>query len=129
MLSIKQAIEFAEKAHATQKYKDEPYVNHPKRVALQMPNDKLQVIALLHDVLEDTTATKQDLITHFGSDVAEVVFILTRKENETYLDYIQRIKLDPDATLVKIADLMDNLGNIPSNSLRKRYEKALQILR
>jgi calcineurin-like phosphoesterase family protein len=112
-----------------------PYIEHPMAVAAQVESEKLKVIALLHDTLEDTDVDKQLLVDTFGQEVVSIVQILTRKQGEDYFDYIQKVAKDKDATQVKIADLHHNmdLSRIPSPSAidfarNEKYQKALDIL-
>ena len=94
--------------------------------------------AYLHDIIEDTDCTREDLVALFPESVVEAVFRLTREEGMTYADYIERI-LSRDiiptlagkiARVVKLADLLDHLaGPTPCPpSLIKRYEKSLYRL-
>lgn len=91
---------------------------------------KCFVIGLLHDLLEDTEFTAEDIQQN---DIREAVVILTRKADETYFEYIQRI-IDSDnkyAYFVKLTDISDHLLQIETltPSLKDRYEKALRMLR
>jgi len=92
--------------------------------------NKLRDTALLHDMLEDTEFKEEDIE---DADVREAVVILTRKSDETYFDYIQRIidSKNRYAYFVKIADISDHLIQIETlkPSLKPRYEKALSMLR
>jgi 5'-deoxynucleotidase YfbR-like HD superfamily hydrolase len=92
--------------------------------------NKCFVIGLLHDLLEDTEFTAEDIQQ---DDIREAVVILTRKADEPYFEYIQRI-IDSDneyAYFVKLADISDHLLQIETltPSLKDRYEKALRMLR
>jgi (p)ppGpp synthase/HD superfamily hydrolase len=111
---------------------EEPYINHPVRVALALDGDNRKAIALLHDVLEDTDVTYLELERR-GVDkgILLAVKALTRLDDETYREYIERLVAWDhlywsDITReVKLADLDDNLSDLPSgHSLRKRYEWA-----
>ena len=133
----------------TDKYGN-PYIEHLERVAdrvWEMEYDfvdetseiELYVAsAYLHDIIEDTDCTREDLVALFPESVVEAVFRLTRDEGMTYADYIERI-LSRDiiptlagkiARVVKLADLLDHLaGPTPCPpSLIKRYEKSLYRL-
>lgn len=104
---------------------------------------KLQIVALFHDVVEDTKYTIADLkemyfndfIEFFGEEfidkVIDAILVITRYKDETYKDYIYRVKTNKLASIVKVLDLEDNLFNcfIENNSsLANRYIKALEIL-
>lgn len=88
-------------------------------------------LAYLHDVLEDTPCTAADLLDlGFDPYLVSKVQRITRRRDETYSDFILRVKLDPVATFVKIADLECNLAACPvRGELVKRYERALSTLR
>lgn len=114
----------------------EPYINHPLRVAKALSSREAGVMtwvynaALLHDVIEDSLFTHGDLVAlGISKETARLVEWLTRMAGETYAEFIDRISLDADATVIKIADLEDNLSTLPEgHSLRKRYVRALQKL-
>lgn len=90
--------------------------------------------AVLHDVLEDTGWSIDDLVRHgVDSVVCEVVGLLTRRPGETYVDYIRRICDAPGlagdtARLVKVADLTVSVDRADSDTLRARYEQSLPLL-
>ncbi len=123
------ALEFATKKHAGQKRKNgDNYIIHPIRVSQEVFTEKQKVIALLHDTLEDTETTYEELKKEFGIEVAHSVLVLTKTENETYEEYIQRVKTNPDAVRVKIADIADNLDDSPSNSAIKKSSSSITEL-
>jgi (p)ppGpp synthase/HD superfamily hydrolase len=112
-----------------------PYILHPLRVMCAMPLDDLdaQIVAVLHDVVEDAGVAYWDHIKELGlTERAELAIeALTKREDETYKEYITRISQNELATKVKIADLRDNtLPERPwgSAQLRLRYAKALYTL-
>jgi len=132
---IERAIIFATEAHAGQTYGPLPYVSHPIMVMTALAdyavNDITQAAAILHDVVEDTDHSPQDIDEHFGPYVAALVDILTHDEEETYFQYIERIATTKNlfAIEIKRADLFVNMqmwGGVKAQ--RKRYEKALNIL-
>jgi len=137
--TLEDGIILATNAHRGQKDRnDEPYIMHPLRVAAQLWGYDERMVAVLHDVIEDTTVTLDDL-RHAGYPdhvVAAVDAISKRKEtNEPYSKYIQRVRASPLATKVKIADLCDNanlrrLPKVEAYDLRRldRYNRALQYL-
>ena len=110
-MNLEQAISIASLAHAGQLDKGgEPYILHPLRVMMKFKDEKQRIVAVLHDVVEDTKVTIQDLILNgLDRDLANVVLILTRRRNESYDDYINRICYDELAMRVKLADLNDNM--------------------
>jgi (p)ppGpp synthase/HD superfamily hydrolase len=87
-------------------------------------------VGYLHDVVEDLYVPMAAIRTTFGDAVAEAVASVTRRDREQYFDFILRCKRHAVGRIVKIADLEDNLRDLPQDhSLRKRYEKALVMLR
>jgi len=132
MRAVRKAEEIARKAHYTQKrWSGSPYIEHPKRVALSFNDFDCRIVGWLHDVLEDTSITEQDLINSgIPRRLAGVVKILSRKKEETYYDFILRIKQNPTATKVKIADIEDNINdNLKECSLKDKYQLAKHILK
>lgn len=124
------ALNIATKAHLGQVDKSgKPYIDHPKRVAARC-HGKLKVVAILHDVIEDTDVTDFDLLqSGIDSDIVSLIQCLTRdKDKEEYFEYIHRIMLNPEAKLVKIADIHDNMRPGCPPSLYQRYQKALKML-
>lgn len=104
------AMRFAYQAHHGQlDHNGVPYIFHPIHVAEQMEEEISCCVALLHDVLEDTPVTPEELAWEFPHPVVEVVCLLTRGEGEDYLSYIRRIRQNPVAVRVKLADLAHNL--------------------
>lgn len=125
------SIETAKKYHAGQVDKNgEEYILHPLRVMEQMETTEGKIVAVLHDVIEDTACTKEMLFRLIGcEDLVNVIDLLSRKEEENYFDYIQKVRSHPLAKAVKLADLRDNLGRPGApESLRRRYQKALRML-
>ena len=135
---IKKAALVAYNAHAGQTDKaGMPYIFHPFHVAEQMTDEISVCVALLHDVVEDTAVTFGELEKQFPWEVADAVKLLTREEGEDYFEYIAKIKADPVAMAVKIADLKHNLdlSRLPEEMRTqaaleccKKYERALEML-
>ena len=113
-----------------------PYVFHPFHLAEQMDDEISTVCALLHDVVEDSETTLDDLSNMgFPKEVIEVLSLLTHADDVPYMDYVREIKKNTIATKVKIADLKHN-----SDSTRvecadermlerwKKYAEAIRIL-
>lgn len=104
------ALQIAQKAHAGQVDKaGKDYIFHPMRVASYMDTDIEKAVAYLHDVLEDTDVTVDELRNQFPDEIVDAVITLTRKQKETYSEYIQRIAKSKLAKKVKVADLLHNL--------------------
>ena len=119
---------FAEKQHEGQMYGEEPYMTHVDAVANQFDDPHMQRIAYLHDTVEDGEIGIDDIHEHFGEEVGHAVDAMTRRQGESYFDYIARVGEHPEARQVKMADLTHNLSGDPPGSLRQRYEKALEML-
>ena len=127
---VQQAEQRAIADFAEDLYGNEPYVNHLRRVSDQMPNDKLKTTAFLHDSVEDGKMTLDEVRSQFGDDVAGLVDMVSRKDDETYSQFIDRIAQNPEAAQIKLADLRENIRNVEDfkPSLRSRYEKAIAKL-
>ena len=105
------AIKLMYEAHKNQLDKSGiPYVFHPWHVAESMTDEKRCIVALLHDVIEDTDITIDNLRQEgFPEDVIEAIDVLTHKEGVDYAEYIRNIAHNPIAIDVKISDLLHNL--------------------
>lgn len=133
---VAKAVEFARRAHAGQTDKaGAPYMEHLERVAARLEEPALQVIAYLHDTLEDTALTPEALAAVFGPDTAAAVLAMTHRSGESYDAYLQRLRQHPAARQVKISDLIDNsnLARLPVVTLRDvqrqaKYNRALALL-
>ena len=124
------AKRIAEEIHVTQTRNDgSPYIAHPARVAAAVP-DRLKPIAWLHDTLEDhpdkiNIQALRDL--GFPSYVVDAVDLLTHRNKEPNIQYWARIKKNPDALEVKLADINDNVNDHPSERARAKYVLALKF--
>lgn len=134
----RRAMTIMYKAHKEQLDKSGvPYVFHPWHVAEQMVTEESCAAALLHDVIEDTDITADDLReAGITERVIEAVKLLTHDDDEPYLDYVARIKCDPIARAVKLADLAHNSDvtrftrplNDKDRARLEKYAKAKEIL-
>ncbi len=117
MASIEKALQIAARAHEGQRDKDgQPYILHPLRVMNAVEGEPAKVVAVLHDVIEDTSVTAEDLRREgFDEAVLAAVESLTHRKGEPYADYVVRCKGDEIARQVKLADLEDNAR--PSRAL------------
>ena len=133
------AMKLAYRAHFGQTDKcGIPYIFHPIHLAEQMDDEFSCCVALLHDVVEDTEVTLEELKTLFPPEVTDAVALLTHKVGVDYFDYVRRIKDNPIARKVKLADLAHNsdqsrcIGSdlTEARLLRwqEKYEKATKIL-
>lgn len=112
-----------------------PYIEHPVYVSKAFSDETHKAVALLHDVLEDTFVTESTIRNLFGDVIADAVVALTRAEDETYLQYLYRVKENDIAKAVKLQDILHNseLSRIPNpteNDFKRlsRYKEALKIL-
>lgn len=141
MGNLERAIEIAAAAHAGQTDKAGAlYISHPLRVALgfiRAGDEERAIIAVLHDVIEDSDVTAADLQREgFSQTIVEAVEALTRPEDEPYRDFILRAAANELARPVKVADIKDNLSRtrlavLPADKCEKllaKYEGALQLL-
>lgn len=137
MATLIRAIEIATKAHAEQVDKaGEPYILHPLRLMLRMATEAERITAVLHDVVEDSGFTLDDLIAEgFAREIVHAVDALSKREGEDYMQFVRRASEDPIARRVKRADLEDNLNltrirKLTDRDLERvlRYHRALEIL-
>jgi (p)ppGpp synthase/HD superfamily hydrolase len=110
MSTLEKAIEMAARAHAGQRDRSGVcYVLHPLRVMLRQQSEEAMIVAVLHDTLEDTHLTQDDLRkAGFSEYVLEAVRLVTRDEKDSYADFVARCVAHPLARAVKLADLEDN---------------------
>ena len=133
-MKLTDAIMIACEMHEGQVDKSvETYILHPLRVMLSMEAEQDRIVAVLHDVAEDNEYGWQRIHDANPSDaILDAIDSLTRRDDENYVDFISRARLNPIARRVKLADIEDNL--LPSRSsglsqkLRSRYEKARRAL-
>lgn len=85
-----------------------PYIYHPIHLAEQMEDEISCICALLHDVVEDTDITFEDLEKEFSNEVIDVLKLLTHEDGMEYMDYVKKIKTNKIATKVKLVDLKHN---------------------
>lgn len=121
MSLIETTLALSLQAHIGQRDRaGEAYIKHPLRVMHQLHTEEEQATALLHDVLEDSTLTSADLRdAGIPERVIEAVELLTRQEGDRdYSAYLERVKTNPIARAVKLADLNDNLRVTRLQSLK-----------
>ncbi len=137
MNKLEEAIKIAVEAHKNQKDKGgNVYILHPLRLMMQMQTEKLKIVAVLHDVVEDSDYTFKKLEEKgFSEEIIEALEALTKRESESYKDFILRVKKNKLASQVKIADLKDNsdlkrIKNPTKKDLerREKYKKAIKLL-
>jgi len=111
MSTLNKALRIAAMVHEGQQDRyGAPYILHPLRVMARVATDDEKMAAILHDVVEDSEWTLDDLRKEgFSAVVLKAVDALTRRDGEDYMNYIERLKPNPIARLVKLADLEDNM--------------------
>ena len=133
----KMALRLCFEAHKNQTDKSGmPYVFHPFHLAEQMKNEETTIAALLHDVVEDTDYTIADLEKMgFPANVLEALELLTHNDDTPYMEYVAKIKDNPIARAVKLADLDHNsdlsrLDVVDEKALKRRekYRQAIRLL-
>lgn len=133
------AMRIAYKAHHGQfDYNGIPYIFHPIHLAEQMDDEYSCCVALLHDTVEDTDITLEELKAIFPPEITDAVALLTHSDDVDYFEYVKAIKSNPIARKVKLADLAHNSDQtrcVGSDLTEKRkaawkakYEKATKIL-
>jgi (p)ppGpp synthase/HD superfamily hydrolase len=132
MNPIDEIKSIAQEAHAGQFRRDAvtPYIEHPKAVVTRVGSDeKAQMVAWLHDVLEDTEETAESLRSRgVPAEVIEAVELMTHPSGEPYQQYLERIKTNELAKKVKIADMLANLSDSPTERQIKEYARGLLFL-
>ena len=133
----KKALKLCFEAHKNQTDKTGlPYVFHPFHLAEQMTDEYTTVTALLHDVAEDTNYTLNDLKEMgYPDEVITALTFLTHDDGSEYMDYVKRLKNNPIARAVKLADLKHNsdlsrYDKIDGNAIKRtaKYRQAIEIL-
>lgn len=133
---LKKAEEFAALMHSGQVDRGgSPYIEHPRAVAAKVDGETEKIVAWLHDTVEDTDATIEQIEDMFGAEVAGAVALLTHDKSEPYMDYVRKLKGNEIARKVKMADLSHNMdvSRLPiitdADWCRvKKYKKAYDLL-
>jgi len=134
---LTEAIIIATSAHNGQFDKcGEPYILHPMRVMLSVISVKERIIAILHDVVEDTDITIETLKKTFPLDIIEAIASITHKRSESYIEYLERCCKNPLAINIKRADISDNNSPIrlykldleTRTRLREKYVRAINYI-
>src|SRR5215468_1348152 len=137
MATLERAILIAAQAHLGQRDKGgAPYILHPLRMMMRMESESAMIAAVLHDVVEDSDWTLEQLRGEgFSEEVLQAIDCLTSREGETYGEFISRVRSSEIARRVKIADLEDNMnvkriGEITPKDLARveKYHRAWRAL-
>ena len=133
----KEALKLCFEAHKNQMDKSGmPYIFHPFHLAEQMETEETPIVALLHDIVEDTRYTFRHLEKRgFSKEVIDAIKLLTHNDGSDYMEYVKRIKYNPIAKAVKLADLKHNsditrLNEVTEKALKRRekYLEAIKLL-
>ena len=132
----RKAMNIAYNAHMNQFDKaGVPYIYHPIHLAEQMDTETECIVALLHDVVEDTEVTLEQLEKEFSKEVIEAIRLVTHDKDVKYKEYIKELSKNPIAKKVKIADLLHNSDETRLEKItikdvvrREKYKKALEFL-
>ena len=135
-----EAMKIAYRAHHGQVDKGGiPYIFHPYHLAEQMTDEYTTCVALLHDVVEDTDVTLEELKAIFPTEVTDAIALMTHQEGLDYLEYVAAIRENPIARAVKLADIAHNSdesrledrdGNAAAlKRWQNKYSRALEILK
>jgi len=137
MSTIDKAILIAAQAHAGQKDRfGKPYILHPIRLMMNVDSELEQIVAILHDVVEDSDWTLEALRQEgFSAEIISAVDCITKRNSEPYMDYIERLRSNSIARKVKLADLEHNMDlrridQVTAYDLErlKKYHLAWRIL-
>ena len=128
--TLEDAIALAVQTHRGQQDKTgEPYILHPLRLMFQMDTELEKIVAVLHDVVEDSagTVTIETLAqAGFPESAITAIDALSRRDIETYEEFIERLKSNDLARKVKLADLQDNMNPLRLQSLQEKDLRRLQ---
>ena len=138
MPTLEDAIQLAVKAHAGQVDKSgQVYILHPLRVMFAVDGEVVRIVAILHDVVEDSDITFDDLrAMGYSEEITDALACLTRRDDETYMEFVKRAMTNPLARQVKIADIEDNMDirrlldiTDKDRDRLKRYRQAWEYLK
>lgn len=137
MSTLDQAITIATKAHAGQVDKaGQPYILHPLRLMFRFHTEDEMIVAVMHDVIEDSDFTLYELKDFgFSDDIVAAIECLTKRSNESYEDFVSRVIQNDLARKIKIEDIKDNLDLTRLDKLTdkdlvrvEKYHQALKVL-
>ena len=134
--NTKKAMNIAFNAHNGQFDKSGvPYIYHPIHLAEQMQTEEECIVALLHDVVEDTEITFEKLEKEFSAPIIQALKLLTHDDSIEYMDYVRNLKNNSIAKNVKLADLRHNsdetrLEKLTEKDVKRnqKYSEAIKIL-
>lgn len=135
--NTKRALRLAYDAHAGQSDKSGlPYIHHPLHLAEQMQDESTTILALLHDVVEDTQYSIEDIeAMGFDREITDALRLMTHDQRVPYMEYVEKLKKNPLARTVKLADLRHNsdisrLNEVTEKDLKRieKYRAAIELL-
>jgi len=138
MSTLEKAIIIAAQAHDGQTDKaGEPYILHPLRMMLRLSSIEDRITAVLHDVVEDSDISLEDLRAEgFSEKIIEAIHSVTKESGESYEDFINRAASNPIARRVKLVDLEDNsnlsrIKNPTDIDLKRieKYRRAIEMIK
>ena len=127
---VERALTVATKAHTNQFRRNgtTQYIQHPVAVADLFDEPVLKAVALLHDVVENSDLTLDDLRQFFPAEIVNAVDALTKREGEAYKNYILRVGENPVSRKVKLADIFHNISDEPTRTAKAKYLNAFRLL-
>jgi len=137
MKDIEKAMQVALNAHSSQTDKaGEAYIMHPIRVMQDVETEEEKVVALLHDVVEDSSVSFEHVERRFSDRIVDAVRGMTKKDDESYSEFIERAKENEISREVKKADIRDNLdasrlGELDEEDIKRmeKYSRSLEVLK
>lgn len=133
MPTLEDAIALAVQAHRGQVDRvDQPYILHPLRVMFRLEDELGRIVAVLHDVIEDTDLTLDNLRQQgYSEEILAALDGVTRREGESYEDFVERSRAHPVSRRVKLADLADNMDirRLPTPLTEKDFDRLQRYRR
>mgnify|MGYP003463652295 CR=1 FL=1 len=133
MISLKEAAEFTKIRHGKQKrMQGTPYFEHPYAVARILKqkgfSEEYQIAGLFHDLIEDTTTTYEDILDLTNTNIARAVKLVSKEDGYVMKEYMERIKLDDMARMIKLADRLHNLtdAKVANRKFQRKYIKETE---
>lgn len=103
-----------------------PYITHPEKVVSMLDTTQEKCVGWLHDVLEDTDVKESDLRPIFGDTITDAVVAMTHREDVPYLEYVRKLKNNPLARKVKLADLRHNMDPSRQKDLNTDWRRRME---
>lgn len=133
MISLKEAAEYAKQKHGKQKrMQGTPYYEHPYMVAKILKDkgfsEEYRIAGLFHDLIEDTETSYEDILELTNRDIARAVLLVSKEEVYIMSEYMNRIKLDDMARMIKLADRLHNLNDakVANSKFQRKYIKETE---